>query len=73
MKKIIFIILFLLLTTKSYSAVPVFKAHELKNLVPGINYSINTPIAFDYDGDEDIDVLIMSKEGVLYFLENLTN
>ena len=75
MRKLIPILVFisiLLVFTISYAAVPQFKVHILKNLAPGVNYSINYPVVIDYDGDGDQDVLIITKEGILYFLENLT-
>jgi hypothetical protein len=55
------------------AAVPKFRVHVLKDLAPGVNYSINYPIVIDYDGDGDMDVLIINKEGYIYFLENLQN
>ena len=55
----------------SYAASPKFKFHILKNLAPGFNYSLNSPIVLDYDSDGDFDILIINKEGVMYFLENL--
>jgi len=72
MKKIL-ITLFIILgiTSYCYSAVPNFKVHVLKNLAPGCNYSINTPVVIDYDNDGDQDVILITKEGVIYFLENL--
>jgi hypothetical protein len=53
------------------AATPKFRVHVLKNLAPGCNYSINTPVIIDYDNDGDSDVILISKEGVIYFLENL--
>ena len=77
MKKLITILLLivtvLLFATPVSARMPKFQLHVIKALAPGVNYSINAPIAFDYDGDGDIDVLILSKEGTLYFLENITN
>lgn len=55
------------------AAKPKFKVHVLKDLIPGFNYSINYPVVIDYDGDGDLDVLIINKEGTIYFLENLLN
>ena len=54
------------------AATPKFKVHVLKDLAPGCNYSINTPVVIDYDNDGDSDVILVTKEGVIYFLENLT-
>jgi hypothetical protein len=75
MKKLLTIMLLLfvnlVLTTSLYAAEPKFKLHILKNLSPGFNYSINYPTVIDYDGDGDQDILIISKEGVICFLENL--
>ena len=55
-----------------YAATPKFRVHILKDLISGFNYSINYPVVIDYDGDGDLDVLIINKEGTLYFLENLS-
>jgi len=75
MKKFISIIIILtnllVFASQGYTAQPKFNVHVLKNLAPGINYAINTPVVFDYDMDGDLDVLMLSKEGVMYFLENL--
>jgi hypothetical protein len=75
MKKLITILLlictFSLITSLSYAATPKFRLHVLKNLAPGCNYSINTPVIIDYDLDGDPDVILITKEGVIYFLENL--
>lgn len=67
----ILLLVFVLFTT-SYADAPRFKIHILRNVSPGFNYSINTPLAIDYDNDGDLDVLIISKEGLMYFLENLS-
>jgi len=76
-KKLITILIFisiLLVFPLSISAeVPKFRVHILKNLAPGVNYSINTPVVIDYDNDNDQDILIITKEGTIYFLENLLN
>jgi len=51
---------------------PKFKVHVIKDSkLAGVNYSINYPVVIDFDRDGDDDILIMSKEGTLYFLENL--
>ncbi len=77
MKKLItiFVLISILVvfSTLSYAIEPKFKVHVLKNLAPGCNYSINTPVVIDYDGDSDLDILIITKEGVIYLLENLHN
>jgi hypothetical protein len=77
MKKLItyllLIITFSVFTIPVFAKTPNFQLHIIKNLAPGVNYSINDPIAFDYDGDGDLDILILTKEGTLYFLENITN
>lgn len=73
MKKIVLLVLWFLFifTITAHAAVPKFKVHRLDNLAPGVNYSINYPVVIDYDGDSDLDILIISKEGIIYFLENL--
>jgi hypothetical protein len=68
---ILLFITILVFTVTAYAATPKFKLHILKNLSPGFNYSINYPVVIDYDGDGDQDILIISKEGVICFLENL--
>lgn len=75
MKKLIFILIFVFMLglPTALAKVPKFKVHIIKNQAPGINYSINYPVVLDYDGDGDQDVLILSKEGTLYILENITN
>jgi hypothetical protein len=66
---VVFVFVF---TVALFAAEPKFRLHIIKNLAPGFNYSINTPIVIDYDGDSDMDILIISKEGIMYFFENLT-
>lgn len=73
MKKLILSLVFtLIIITHAHAAVPKFKVHVLKDLAPGCNYSINTPVVIDYDNDGDQDVILVTKEGVIYLLENLT-
>lgn len=58
----------------SFASEPKFKLHIVQlDGMKGVNYSINYPVVIDYDQDGDLDVLIMLKEGTLYFLENITN
>lgn len=73
MKKIILLTLWFLFgfTIAANAAEPKFRVHRLDNLAPGVNYSINYPVVTDYDNDGDQDVIMVSKEGVIYFLENL--
>jgi len=73
MKKIILLVLWFIFvfTIAANAAVPKFKVHVLKDLAPGCNYSINTPVVIDYDMDGDPDVILVTKEGVVYLLENL--
>lgn len=75
MKKLITILVFvsslLVFPGLTNAAIPKFRIHVLKNLAPGCNYSINTPVVIDYDNDGDSDILIITKEGVIYLLENL--
>jgi len=75
MRKLITVLLlittFSLITINSYAANPKFKVHALKDLAPGCNYSINTPVVIDYDNDGDQDVILVTKEGTVYILENL--
>jgi len=75
MKKLITILVLIssLLIFPVYAATPKFKVHILKNLLPGVNYSINYPVVIDYDNDSDLDILLITKEGCIYFLENLLN
>ena len=74
MKKTILIVLWFIfvLTIAANAAVPKFKVPVLRDLAPGCNYSINTPVVIDYDGDGDQDVILVTKEGVVYILENLS-
>lgn len=74
MKKVIILLAILLLYIAPVSAAsPKFKLNILQlDNMKGVNYSINYPVSIDYDGDSDMDILIMSKEGTLYFLENLS-
>jgi len=75
MKKSIIVLLLiiniLLFNSISYALEPKFRVHILKDIAPGFNYSINYPVVIDYDNDGDQDVLVISKEGCIYFLENL--
>lgn len=74
MKKIIlilFIISILLFVSNLYAAEPKFKLHILNLRNPGVNYSINYPVVIDYDNDGDLDIVMFSKEGIMYFFENL--
>lgn len=73
MKRLIIITLLITMLgiTTAFAAVPKFKLHKLDNLAPGCNYSINTPVIMDYDNDGDQDILLITKEGVIYLLENL--
>ena len=73
MKKLLLILCFLFICSTAHAQDPKFKVHVIKdNKLAGVNYSINYPVVIDYDNDGDDDILIMSKEGTLYFLENLT-
>jgi hypothetical protein len=75
MKKLITILLListlLVFPVSIYAATPKFRVHILPNLAPGCNYSINTPVIMDYDNDGDQDVILVTKEGIVYILENL--
>ena len=75
MKRLVLILIFisslLVFPTLVSAVTPKFKVHILTNLVPGVNYSINYPVVIDYDNDKDMDIFIITKEGVIYFLENL--
>lgn len=74
MKRLITVLAFIsiLLTVPVFASVPKFKLHVLKiDNLTGVNYAINYPVIIDYDRDGDMDVLIMAKDGSLYFLENL--
>jgi hypothetical protein len=56
-----------------YSAEPQYKAHKIEGVAPGSNYSINYPVINDFDNDGDDDLIIITKEGIIYVLENITN
>lgn len=75
MKKLITILVFIsslvVLPITISAATPNFRVHILKDLAPGVNYSINTPVVIDFDNDGDQDLIMISKEGIIYFLENL--
>lgn len=68
----IFIIIILLMGALAYASEPEFQVHRLEGLLPGVNYSVNFPVIMDYDRDGDQDIIIMTKEGKLIILENLT-
>ena len=71
-KKLLLVIYFLFICSTAHAQDPKFKVHVIKdNKLAGVNYSINYPVVIDFDRDGDDDILIMSKEGTLYFLENL--
>ena len=73
MKKLLLVLCFLFICSTAHAQDPKFKVHVIKDSkLAGVNYSINYPVVIDYDDDRDQDILIMSKEGTLYFLENLT-
>jgi len=72
MKRILLVLCFLLICSTAYAKEPKFKVHVIKDpKMEGVNYSINYPVVIDYDNDGDQDVLVMAKDGTLYFLENL--
>jgi len=70
---LVLVSILLVLPVAVSAAKPKFRVHILKDLAPGVNYSINYPVVIDYDGDGDLDVLIINKEGTIFFLENLLN
>ena len=71
-KKLLLVIYFLFICSTAHAQDPKFKVHVIKDSkLSGVNYSINYPVVIDFDNDGDPDILIMSKEGTLYFLENL--
>lgn len=77
-KKIINILLsvifILSITCTLYAKEPKFKLHIIH--IEGqetLNYSVNMPVVFDYDGDGDQDIVILGKNSVLYVWENITN
>jgi hypothetical protein len=71
-KKLLLVIYFLFICSTAHAQPPKFKVHVIKDSkLSGVNYSINYPVVIDFDNDGDPDILIMSKEGTLYFLENL--
>jgi hypothetical protein len=69
--KLVLISTLLVFTVSANAATPKFRVHILKDLVPGFNYSINYPVVIDYDNDGDQDIVVITKEGTIYFLENL--
>ena len=72
MKKLLLVLCFLFIYSTAHAQDPKFKVHIIKDpKLVGVNYSINYPVVIDFDNDGDDDILIMSKEGTLYFLENL--
>jgi len=72
MKKFLLVLCFLFICSTAHAQDPKFKVHIIKDpKLVGVNYSINYPVVIDFDRDGDDDILIMSKEGTLYFLENL--
>ena len=72
MKKLLLVLCFLFICSAAYAKEPKFKVHVIKDSkMEGVNYSINYPVVIDYDNDGDQDVLVMAKDGTLYFLENL--
>jgi len=73
MKKLLLMVLWFIfvLTIAANAAEPKFQVHVIKNLSPGVNYSINTPVIIDYDNDGDQDIVMITKEETIYFLENL--
>ena len=76
MKKLIsilMIILSLIFINSSFASEPRFKVHIIEYLAPGFKYAFNFPVIIDYDNDRDMDILIITKEGVIYLLENVTN
>ncbi len=68
---LVLISILLVVPLSAHAQPPKFKLHIIKDMIIGVNYSINYPVVIDYDNDGDQDILIMAKEGTLYFLENL--
>ena len=72
MKKLLLVLCFLFACSIAYAKEPKFKVHVIHDSkMEGFNYSINYPVVIDYDNDGDQDILVLAKDGTLYFLENL--
>ena len=74
MKKLLLVLCFLFICSTAHAQDPKFKVHVIKDSkLAGVNYSINTLLSFDYDLDGDFDLVYISKEGIIFILENLKN